>query len=111
MSELPALAIYQTLDDKWDTLPITEVLIEQVQNFCDGFLKGKGLVSMKLQVKQVEVFIPLSSVLSLSHVRLCATPWTAECQASLSITNSRSMLKLMSIESDPCYLSVPLISC
>ncbi|XP_052497169.1 endoplasmic reticulum resident protein 27 [Budorcas taxicolor] len=43
MSELPALAIYQTLDDKWDTLPITEVLIEQVQNFCDGFLKGKGL--------------------------------------------------------------------
>ncbi|KAM9684880.1 endoplasmic reticulum resident protein 27 isoform 2-T2 [Dama dama] len=43
MSELPALAIYQTLDDKWDTLPITEVLVEQVQNFCDGFLKGKGL--------------------------------------------------------------------
>nr|XP_014336256.1 PREDICTED: endoplasmic reticulum resident protein 27 isoform X2 [Bos mutus] len=43
MAELPALAIYQTLDDKWDTLPITEVLVEQVQNFCDGFLKGKGL--------------------------------------------------------------------
>ena len=62
MSELPALAIYQTLDDKWDTLPITEVLLEQVQNFCDGFLKGKVQVSMKLQVKQVEVFSPLSSV-------------------------------------------------
>ena len=40
-----------------------------------------------------------SSVLSLSHVQLFATPWTAECQASLSITNSRSLLKLMSTES------------
>ena len=39
----------------------------------------------------------LSSVQSLSHVRLFATPWTAACQASLSITNSRSLLKLMSI--------------
>ena len=33
------------------------------------------------------------------HVRLFATPWTAACQASLSITNSRSLPKLMSIES------------
>ena len=40
-----------------------------------------------------------SSVHSLSHVRLFATPWTTAHQASLSITNSRSLLKLMSIES------------
>ena len=39
------------------------------------------------------------SVQSLSHVRLFATPWTAARQASLSITNSQSLLKLMSIES------------
>ena len=39
-----------------------------------------------------------SSVQSLSHVQLFATPWTAACQASLSITNSQSLLKLMSIE-------------
>ena len=39
------------------------------------------------------------SVQSLSHVRLFETPWTAAHQASLSITNSRSLLKLMSIES------------
>ena len=39
-----------------------------------------------------------SSVQSLSHVQLFAVPWTAACQASLSITNSRSLLKLMSIE-------------
>ena len=35
----------------------------------------------------------------LSHVRLFATPWIAACQASLSITNSQSLLKLMSIKS------------
>ena len=40
-----------------------------------------------------------SSVQSLSRVRLFATPWTAACQACLSITNSWSSLKLMSIES------------
>ena len=37
-------------------------------------------------------------VQSLSHVQLFATPWSAACQASLSITNSQSLLKLMSIE-------------
>ena len=40
-----------------------------------------------------------SSVQSLSHVGLFVTAWTSACQASLSITNSRSLLKLMSIES------------
>ena len=39
-----------------------------------------------------------SSVQSLSHIQLFATPWTAACQASLSITNSQSLLKLISIE-------------
>ena len=39
----------------------------------------------------------LSSVQSFSHVRLFATPWTAASQASLSITNSWSPLKLISI--------------
>ena len=40
-----------------------------------------------------------SSVQSHSHVRLFAAPWTATHQASLSITNSQSLPKLMSIES------------
>ena len=40
-----------------------------------------------------------SSVQSLSRVRLFATSWTAACQASLSITNSWSLLKLTSVES------------
>ena len=40
-----------------------------------------------------------SSVQLLSHVQLFATPWTAACQASLSITYSWSLIKLISIES------------
>ena len=58
-----------------------------------------------------------SSVQSLSHVRLFTTPWIAARQASLSITNSRSSLKLMSIESvwwcHPAISSsvVPFSSC
>ena len=47
----------------------------------------------------MHIKIQFSSVQSLSHVRLFATPWIAACQASLSITNSRSLLKLMPIES------------
>ena len=43
--------------------------------------------------------LPLSSVQSLSRIQLFATPWPAALQASLSITNSWSLLKLMSIES------------
>ena len=47
----------------------------------------------------MENFIILSSVQLLSHVRLFATPWIIlACQASLSITNSWSSFKLMSIE-------------
>ena len=53
------------------------------------------------------------SVQSLTRVRLFATPWTAACQASLSITKSQSLLKLMSIESvmpsNPLILFHPLL--
>ena len=51
----------------------------------------------------------ISSVQSLSHVQLLVTPWAAALQASLSITNSRSLLKLMFIES--VMLSNHLILC
>ena len=54
-----------------------------------------------------------SSVQLLSRVQLFATPWTAAPQASLSITNSRSLLKLMSIElvmpSNHLILCCPLL--
>ena len=45
------------------------------------------------------IMFPFSSVQSLSHVQLFVTPWPVACQASLSITNSQSLLKLMFIES------------
>ena len=53
--------------------------------------------------------VQFSSVQSLSRIRLFATPWIAAHQASLSITNSWSSLKLMSIES--VMLSSHLILC
>ena len=55
---------------------------------------GKCLV-----IQWVKTWFSFISVQLLSHVRLFVTPWTTACQASLSITNSRSLLKLMSIES------------
>ena len=58
----------------------------------NGFYRG---LLLKCYIMQVQ----FSSIQSLSHVRLFATPWTAAHQASLSITNSQSLLKLMPIES------------
>ena len=48
---------------------------------------------------QSSMAVQFSSVQSLSRVQLFVTPWTAARQASLSISNSRSSLRLMSIES------------
>ena len=57
--------------------------------------------------------VQFNSVQSLSHVRLFVTPWTAALQASLFITNSRSLLKLMSAElvmpSNHLILHCPLL--
>ena len=66
--------------------------------FCiDWFINGQFYT----QTKQYSTWseISVSSVQSLSCVRLFVTPWTAAHRASLSITNSRSLLKLMSIKS------------
>ena len=60
-------------------------------NHCNH--KGFGCYCPQSQLPQ------LSSVQSLSRVQLFATPWTSARQASLSITNSRSLPKPMSIES------------
>ena len=59
------------------------------------------ILSFKTKKSRLASFFPfsLSSVQLLSHIRLFATPWTAVCQASLSITNSWSPSRLMSIES------------
>ena len=51
------------------------------------------------KLRQKRLTFPVSSVQSLSCVWLFVTPWTVARQASLSITNSWSLLKLLSIES------------
>ena len=71
------------------------------------FCLNKQIVS-HIVFKHVFLFL-FSSVQSLSRVRLFATPWIAAHQASLSITNSQSLLKLVSIES--VMLSSHLILC
>ena len=58
-----------------------------------GTVAGAQLSSPPLFIFQ------FSAVQLLSHVRLFAIPWTAACQASLSIANSWSLLELMSIKS------------
>ena len=59
----------------------------------------QSLSTSKSKTYKLHNFRQLSSVQLLSRVQLFATPWTAACHASLSITNSQSLLKLMSIES------------
>ena len=73
-----------------------------------------------LCTEEPELYLQFSSVQLPSYVRLLATPWPAALQASLSITNSRSLLKLMSIESvmpsshlilcHPLLLQPPILS-
>ena len=71
---------------------------------CDKimFVKYPVHLYLNLHMKLTESKLGLlqfSSVQSLSHVWLFETPWTAAHQVSLSITDSQSLLKLMSIES------------
>ena len=63
----------------------------QNKNFCFSTHLGISLIC-------AIIIVQFSSVQSLSRVRLFLTPWIAAHQASLSITNSRSLFKLMSIE-------------
>ena len=61
--------------------------------------EGQFFALMTLHLHCFRGTIAVSSVQSLSHVWLFETPWTAACQAYLSVTNSRSLLKLMPIQS------------
>ena len=72
----------------------------EVQWFCQIHQPLSGGQNLNPSLPDSESVCSISqSVQLLSRVRLFATPWTAACQASLSITNSWSLLKLMSIES------------
>ena len=83
------------------------------EQYCIGSWKVRSINQGKLEMVKPEMArlntdilgiselkqTGISSVQKHSHIPLFATPWTVACQASLSITNSRSLLKLMSIAS------------
>ena len=73
------------------------ILMRQVA--CYEHLSQLPCPQNQLQEKETTLQNSLRSVQLLSHVQPFVIPWTAACQASLSITNSRSLLKVMSIES------------
>ena len=81
-----------------DSLPLHHLgrLIEIATTRVIAVVSGTGM-PVELHAKCLSHYIVI--VQSLSRVRLFSTPWIAACQASLSITNSWSSLKLMSIES------------
>ena len=56
-------------------------------------------IYLRVKLQIINYSVQFSSVQSLSRVQLFATPWIIACQASLSITNSQSSLRLKSIES------------
>ena len=89
----------------WCSSRITGVcyIIKAKQNIA--LIHINKTLFLTLQLSSVQ----FSSVQSLSHVWLFATPWIAACQASLSITNCQSLPKLMSIKS--VMLSSHLILC
>ena len=62
------------------------------------WMKLEPIIQSEVSQKEKHQYC-IRSDQSLSHVRLFATLWIAACQASLSITNSRSLLKLMYVES------------
>ena len=68
------------------------------KNKLTSVAKGRGWRTRYLLIEHL-LCQGFRSVQSLSHVRLFATAWIAACQASLSVTNSQSLLKFMSIES------------
>ena len=72
--------------------------LETVRVYFGGLQKSLQMVTEAMKLKDKNHMI-ISSVQPLSHVQLFATPWITACQASLSITNSWSLLKLMFIES------------
>ena len=97
------------------TLLILQVLLEHRSNI--DVLTWAMSMSACLLGMATDMFFcwntQFSSVQSLSRVRLFVTPWMAACQASLSITDSRSLLKLMPFKlvmpSSQLILCSPLI--
>ena len=74
-----------------------QMCINEKNELLDFYWRTSQLCILK--ILKIVLPMPFSSVQSLSRVWLFATPWISACQASLSITNSWSLFKLMPIES------------
>ena len=81
-------------------LAITYLFLVSMSMFLTCLICFLGSTSKRINMVFFFDLFQFGSIQSLSHVQLFATPWTAACQASLSITNSQSFLKLMSFESE-----------
>ena len=89
------------------TAPTYIKLETQEPWWCSSSLSIKAWKIGELRLRKSQCFSPspkariwislFSSVQSFSHIQLFVTPWTVACQASLSITNSRSLLKLLDL--------------
>ena len=79
-------------------MSIESVMLSSHLILCHCLLSPLSIFP-SIRVFSNESVLHINSVQLLSHVQLFVIPWTAACQASLSITNSWSLLKLMSIES------------
>ena len=80
----------------------------------EGKCIDSWIYTKHIYLDKIDYNFQFSSVQSFSRVQLFATPWISALQASLSITNSRSSLKLTSIESvmpSSISSSVPFSSC
>ena len=77
------------------------ILCISLQTSCKSIIvsKYKVKITKLIQDKRLSLWQRIGSVQPLSRIRLSVTPWAAAHQASLSITNSRSLLKLRSIKS------------
>ena len=76
--------------------------INHIGNYSHSVSNSKGEpfhIKFSVSPESSLIIRWFSSVQSLSHVRIFVTPWTAAPQASLSVTNYQSLLRLMSIES------------
>ena len=90
--------LFEILKD--DALKVLHSICQQISTGKGQFSTRQEKVSFHSNPKErrCQRMFKFSSVPSLSRVQLFVTPWTAAHQASLSITNSQSLLKLMAIE-------------
>ena len=113
---LPGSSVHGALQAsivEWGASPFSRGISQPKNQTKVSCIAGGFFISWATREASPNLFLAVggvSSVQLLSCIRLFATPWTVARQASLSITNSRSLLKLMFRVSDAIQPSHPLVS-